>query len=294
MPMLNPASDVTTIELQLFKLSALVMTLIGVPIILGIFWIVWRYRMREGHTGYDPTFDHSPLINKVTFFVPLLTIVALGTLTWVYTHRLDPYRPRQDPAGRLPYEIQAIALDYKWLFIYPEAGVATVNELAAPAGRAVTIRLSSDPMMTSLFIPALVSQIYAMTGMETRANFLAAAPGEFEGANAMYSGPEFYLQRFRTRILAAQDFDGWLRSVAGGQLDGAAAPPEALLDFARYRKLAERTPGAPVMAFKGVEPYLFEKVLRQFDPAYRMNPLPAALPPSSAPDRASANPHKGH
>ncbi|MCA0422195.1 MAG: COX aromatic rich motif-containing protein [Proteobacteria bacterium] len=294
MPMLNPASDVTTIELQLFKLSALVMTLIGVPIILGILWIVWRYRMREGHTGYDPSFDESAVINKVTFYVPLLTIVALGTLTWVYTHRLDPYRPRTDPAGLPPYEIQAIALDYKWLFIYPEAGVATVNELAAPAGRAVTIRISSDPMMTSLFIPSLVSQIYAMTGMETRANFLAAAPGEFEGANAMYSGPEFYMQRFKTRIMTQADFQGWLASVAAGTMPGATAAQEPLLDFARYRKLAERTPGAPVMAFTRVEPALFQTVLRQYEPAYRMNPLPVTIASSPAAAGAVAKPHKGH
>lgn len=291
--MLSPASDVTATEYELLKISTLIMTLIGAPIILGIVWIVLRFRDRKGHAGYDPSFDESPLISNVTFYVPLLTIVTLGALTWIYTHRLDPYRPRPDPASLPPYEIQAVSLDYKWLFIHPEAGVASVNELVAPAGRSVTIRLTSDPMMTSIFMPALVSQIYAMTGMETRANFMAPQPGEYDGANAMYSGPEFYKQRFKVRLLAKDDFAAWVRSVAGGQAPGTDIKRETTLDFARYLKLAERTPGYPVTAFARVEPRLFEKIVRQFSPAYRMNPLPSAAGKSERHgDRGTAT-HEG-
>ena len=224
MPMLNPVGDVTETILELLTISTVVMLAIVVPVIAGALWIAWRYRDRPDHAGYDPKFDHSPVIDKVTFYVPLLTIAVLGSLTWIYTHKLDPYKVRPGGDTSTPYEIFAVALDYKWLFIYPSAGVATVNELVAPIDRPVTIRITSDPMMTSLFIPSLVSQIYAMPGMETRANFMAPVAAELDGANAMYSGPEFYRQRFKTRLVAQPAFDEWLAKVGGKAPEGAAGP----------------------------------------------------------------------
>jgi cytochrome o ubiquinol oxidase subunit 2 len=271
------------------------MLAIIVPVILGTLWIAWRYRDRPDHQGYDPQFDHSPTIDKFTFYVPLLTIATLGSLTWVYTHRLDPYKVRTGGDTPVPFEIQAVSLDYKWLFIYPDAGVATVNELVAPTDRAVTIRITSDPMMTSLFIPSLVSQIYAMTGMETRANFMAPVTAELEGANAMYSGPGFSKQRFKVRLLTQPDFGEWLKKVGGGAAEGtAAAKQEPLLDLARYRTLAERSEGYPVTYFRAVEPGLFEQVVRQYQPRYRMNPLLARAETPGTTTAGVPATHRGH
>ena len=289
MPMLNPVGDVGVDELELLKFSALVMAVIVVPIIIGTLWIVWRYRAGASGGAYDPEFDHSPVIDKFTFYVPLITIAILGALTWTYTHRLDPYRVRPGGGIPIPYEIQAVSLDYKWLFIYPEAGVATVNELVAPTDRAVTIRITSDPMMTSLFIPGLISQIYAMTGMETRANFMAPTPAVFDGANAMYSGPEFYAQRFKTRLVPEQEFTGWLRTVASSTQAADGAKAEGRLDFTRYKDLAKRTKGYPVTYFNAVEPMLFQSIVRQYAPAYTMNPLPAQTPGTRAAKAADAS-----
>ncbi|MCA0418042.1 MAG: COX aromatic rich motif-containing protein [Proteobacteria bacterium] len=293
MPMLNPVGDVTTTILDLFKFSTIVMLVIIVPVILGTLWIAWRYRDRPDHQGYDPQFDHSPTIDKFTFYVPLLTIATLGSLTWVYTHRLDPYRVRAGGSTPVPFEIQAVSLDYKWLFIYPEAGVATVNEMAAPIDRPVTIRITSDPMMTSLFIPSLVSQIYAMTGMETRANFMAPVTAELDGANAMYSGPGFSKQRFKVRLLAQPDFGAWLKTI-GGDASAGTAKREPMLDMARYRTLAERSEGYPVTYFRAVAPGLFEQVVQQYQPRYRMNPLLARAEAPGATTAAAAATHRGH
>ncbi len=295
MPMLNPVGDVTTAEYELLKISTFVMSVIGLPIILATLWVVWRYRASANNEDFETKFDHSSLINKVTFFVPLLTIFALGTLTWVYTHRLDPYRPRNDGSNLPPYEIQAVSLDYKWLFIYPDKSVAIVNELVAPIGRAVTIRVTSDPMMTSIFIPSLISQIYAMTGMETRANFMAPTPAVLDGANAMYSGPQFEKQRFKVRLVPMAQFQSWLQLVAGGApivSQGGDIKSEPLLDFARYRKLAERTPGYPITAFNKVEPGLFQRIVQQYEPRYRMNPLPMA--PQKSANNSNATTTSSH
>lgn len=297
MPMLNPVGDVTTTILELLTISTIVMAVIIVPVIVGTLWIVWRYRDRSDHRGYDPQFDHSPVIDKVTFYVPLVTIAVLGALTWVYTHRLDPYRVRPGGDSQVPYEIQAIGLDYKWLFVYPQAGVATVNELVAPTGRAVTIRITSDPMMTSLFIPSLISQIYAMPGMETRANFMAPKTAELDGANAMYSGPEFFTQRFKTRLVDQPDFDAWLKKVGGGAgVGGAAAAPkvEPVLDFGRYKALSKRTDGYPVTYFGKVEGDLFAQVVRQYQPQYRLNTLPVRVETSNATTGAGPAAHQRH
>lgn len=292
MPVLDPIGDVGQQELELLVLSAIIMAIIVVPTILGAFWVVWRYRAKANNADYDPDFEYSPIITKVTLYVPLLTIALLGSLTWVYTHRLDPYRVRPGGSSRTPYEIQAVGLDYKWLFIYPEAGVATVNELVAPTNRAVTIRITSDPMMTALFIPGLISQIYAMTGMETRANFMAPTPAERDGANAMYSGPDFFKQRFKTKLVTQTDFDAWLGKVASAKSSATEPTAEPRLDFARYKELARRTSGYPVTYFNSVAPNLFQDVARQFDPSYTVHPLPTQSADQSA--KASADAPANH
>jgi len=273
MPMLNPIGTVASAQLELLMWSTLIMLSIIVPVIMGTLWIVWHYRSTSGKATYDPEFRESKFLHGVTLFAPLVIIIALGGLNWVYTHRLDPYRPVD--AEERPFEIQAVSLDYKWLFIYPDAGVATVNELVAPVDEPVTIRITSDPMMTALFIPGLTSQIYAMPGMETRANFHADREGVLDGANAMFSGPGFENQRFETRLLGREKFDNWIRSMGAGS---ASLPDDAevkevknepLLDMAGYRKLAERTQGYPLTHFASVETGLFAKIVRLFDPGIR-------------------------
>ncbi|MCA8927619.1 MAG: COX aromatic rich motif-containing protein [Alphaproteobacteria bacterium] len=268
-PLLNPVGAVGEAEANLFFLSVTVMLIIIVPVMIATLWFAWRYRAANNGRDYDPNFVEHPVINKITVFVPLFTIAILGGLTWVYTHRLDPYRP---VVAGAPYEIQAISLDYKWLFVYPDEGVATVNELVAPAGRPVTLRMTADPMMTSIFVPGLISQIYTMPGMESRANFYSKTAAELQGSNAMYSGPGFEYQRFTTRIMPANAFRSWIDDVKSGK--GAAGKKEALLDRAAYDRLVQRSTNNPVTHFAAVRPGLFARVVQKYTPQYIMRELP--------------------
>ena len=270
MPMLNPVGSVGEGEAELFYISVGIMLAIIVPIMIALLWFAWRYRASGPDDGYDPSFDDSPIIHQVTLFVPLFTIAVLGGLTWIYTHKLDPYRPIA--SAQPVYEIQAVSLDYKWLFIYPQAGVATINELVAPTGRAVTIRITSDPMMTALFIPGLISQIYAMPGMETRANFLADRQAVLQGSNVMYSGPGFETQRFKAKLVAPQDFNAWLAQVKDAQ--GSEAKHEPTLDQGRYDALTKISTNDPVIYFASVQPDLFVRAVRKYMPHYEPKPLP--------------------
>ena len=270
MPILNPTGSVGEAEARLFYLAVGVMLLIIVPVMLGTLWLAWHYRASSRKHDYDPEFDDSPVINKVTLFVPLFTIAILGSLTWVYTHRLDPYRPM--PGDQRPYEIQAISFDYKWAFIYPEEGIATLNELVAPVGRPVTLRMTSDPMMTSIFIPGLISQIYAMPGMETRANFMAEQTAVKQGANAMYSGPGFEYQRFKTRLVTPEEFSAWVASVKQGRSEGAKPLP--MFDWAQYQALLPQSTDTPVTHYARIDPEIFSKSVRKYMPHYRLQPLP--------------------
>ena len=269
MPMLDPAGSVGEAEARLFYLSVGVMLMIIVPVILITLWFAWRYRASSSKDAYDPKFSSSSIIGRITLFVPLLTIAFLGSINWVYTHRLDPYRPM--PGKGAPYEIQAISLDYKWLFIYPEEGVATINELVAPTGRPITLRMTSDPMMTAIFIPGLISQIYTMPGMETRANFQADTPVVRQGANAMYSGPGFEYQRFKARLVSPEDFRRWVAALKQGQ---GGEKQVAVLDWAGFQALLSPSTDNPVTHYASVEAGLFSRAVRKYMPHYRMKPLP--------------------
>lgn len=298
MPMLNPIGTVGEDETRLFYLAVGVMLMIIVPVIVLTLWFAWRYRASSKKDDYDPSFTNSSVIGQVTLFIPLLTIAALGTLTWIYTHRLDPYRPM--PGKGTPYEIQAISLDYKWLFIYPEEGIATINELVAPTGRPVTLRMTSDPMMTSIFIPGLVSQIYTMPGMETRANFMVHSPTVRQGANGMYSGPGFEYQRFKTRLVSPEDFQGWIALVKQGK--GDSEKHGAMLDWAEFNALLPQSTVNPVTYFANVEPDLFTRAVRKYMPHYQMKPLPdraefdQGILPAPTPGQAAMTgmSHQGH
>ncbi len=275
-PILNPNGYVGEMEFQLLWVTLLIMAAIVIPVIILTFWVLWRYRA-SADANYDPDFDHSPVISAVTIFVPFATIAGLGWANWDYTHSLDPYRPLGKE--QTPYEIDAISLDYKWLFIYPEDGLATVNELVAPVDTPVTIRVTSDPVMTSIFIPGLISQIYAMPGSETRSNFLATEPRVMDGANAQFNGPDFANQRFKTHLLTKEDFKSWVEAAKTGKplAESPGFVFEPVMSFERYQTLAKQSPSEPIMYFGNVEPNLFEKIVRIYSPHYQMNPLPTEV-----------------
>jgi cytochrome o ubiquinol oxidase subunit 2 len=257
---LNPAGDVAVQQRNLLIESTALMLIIIIPVMVLIVLFAWRYRHSNKTARYEPEWDHSTHLEVVIWAAPLLIIICLGALTWVGTHLLDPYRPigrisaeQQVAAGTQPLEVQVVALDWKWLFIYPQYGIATVNELAAPVDRPINFKITASSVMNSFYIPALAGQVYAMPGMETQLNAVANQAGSFQGISANYSGAGFSGMHFAFQALANADFDKWIASVkaAGGSLDRAG-----------YTTLARPSENEPVHRYAGVDASLYDAILR--------------------------------
>jgi cytochrome o ubiquinol oxidase subunit 2 len=261
--LLNPSGDIANQQGRLIVVSTVLMLIIIVPVIALTLYFAWRYRQssKEAEAEYAPDWDHSTQLELAIWAAPLLIIIALGAITWISTHTLDPYRPldridagRPVPADVKPLEVQVVALDWKWLFIYPEQGIATVNEMAAPVDRPISFKLTASTVMNSFFIPALAGQIYAMPGMETRLHAVINKPGEFEGFSANYSGAGFSGMRFKFHGLSNEGFDQWVQKVKAGK-DGA-------LDREKYQQTLERpTEREPVRHYGSVAPDLYGAIL---------------------------------
>jgi cytochrome o ubiquinol oxidase subunit II len=223
--LLHPAGAVAAQQGHLIVVSTILMLLVIVPVIALTFLFAWRYRKSNTEATYTPDWDHSTQLELVIWAAPLLIIIALGAVTWINTHTLDPYRPlrRRDAAHPVatdvkPLTVEVVALDWKWLFIYPEQGIAVVNELGAPADVPITFKITASSVMNSFFIPALAGQIYAMPGMETELHAVMSSPGDFDGFSANYSGAGFSDMRFKFHSMSAGDFEHWVQTVkAGGQ-----------------------------------------------------------------------------
>jgi len=258
---MNPSGDIAAQQGRLIFVSTLLMLLIIVPVIILIVLFAWRYRKNNTAAIYEPDWDHSTKLELVIWGAPLLIIIALGLLTWISTHLLDPYRPLQRldanrpiPMGTKPLVVQVVALDWKWLFIYPEQGIATVNELVTPVDVPVRFKITASSVMNSFYIPALAGQIYAMPGMDTTLNAVINKPGEYEGFSANYSGAGFSHMRFKYHGVSAADFDGWVQKTKAG---GGA------LNRADYLALAKPSEREPVHRYGAVAPELYHAIVNR-------------------------------
>ena len=256
---LNPSGDIAAQQRDLVVVSTVLMLLIIVPVMALTVMFAWRYRHSNSAARYEPDWDHSTHLELVIWAAPLLIVICLGALTWMGTHLLDPYRPiSRVAAGRplareaKPLEVNVVALDWKWLFVYPEYGIATVNELAAPVNRQINFRITASSMMNSFYIPALAGQIYAMPGMETKLHAVMNKPGVYRGFSANYSGAGFSGMRFAFHGLAQADFDKWVANVKAG---GGA------LDRDDYLELERPSENVPVHRYASVDPGLYTAIL---------------------------------
>lgn len=258
---LNPAGDIAARQGDLIVVATLLMLIVIVPVIALTFWFAWRYRASNPSATYTPDWDHSTQLELVIWGVPLLIIIALGAVTWISTHLLDPYRPldriadgRPVPADVKPLEIQVVALDWKWLFVYPEQGVASVNEVAVPVDRPVHFRITASSVMNTFYVPALAGMIYGMPGMESNLNAVINAPGEYEGFSANYSGAGFSHMRFKFHGLTDADFGRWVEGVRGS---------DDALTRAAYLELEKPSSRNPVKHFASVDKRLYEAILNR-------------------------------
>jgi len=256
--LMNPSGDVANQQGQLIVVSTVLMLLIIIPVIGLTIFFAWRYRQSNKEATYSPEWDHSTGLELIIWAAPLLIIIALGAVTWISTHTLDPYRrlSRLDATRALavdakPLVVEVVALDWKWLFIYPEQGIAVVNELAAPVDVPITFKITASTVMNSFFIPSLAGQIYAMPGMETRLHAVMNKPGEYEGFSSNYSGAGFSDMKFKFHGLSQADFDKWL---ATAKASGKAMSRE---DYLKLEKPSERE---PIAHYGSVQPELFDLI----------------------------------
>jgi len=252
---MHPAGDVAVQERDLVLVSTGLLLLIIVPVMVLTVVVAWRYRASNTRATYDPEWHHSTGLEVAIWAAPLAIIIALGALTWISTHVLDPYRPiariapgKATPAAAEPLTVEVVAMNWKWLFIYPKLGIATVNELAAPVNTPTAFRLTSTTMMNAFYIPALAGQIYAMPGMVTQLHAVINTPGVYDGFSSNYSGDGFSDMKFKYRGMTQADFDRWVTSVKAG---GGS------LDRTGYLKLAEPSQKEPVRRYAAVDADLF-------------------------------------
>lgn len=259
MVLLNPTGDVAAQQSNLLVFATVLMLIVIVPVMALTVLFAVRYRASNTEAEYAPDWDHSARIELVVWAVPLLIIIVLGAVTYVGTHHLDPYRP----LGRIdadtpvaedvqPLEVQAVSLDWKWLFILPQYDIAVVNELALPVDRPVRFSLTSEKVMNTFSVPTMAGMVYSMAGMETTLHGVMNAEGTYEGRSAHYSGAGFSQMRFDVIATDAGGFDAWVAGIrdAGGRLDRDA-----------YLELAEPSVAHPVAAYDGVEANLFDLIV---------------------------------
>ena len=266
--LMSPSGDVAMQQRDLILISTGLMLLIIVPVIALTLLFAWRYRKANTQADYRPDWDHSTQLELVIWAAPLLIIIALGAITWISTHELDPYRPiarldakRIVPEGTKPLVVEVVALDWKWLFIYPEQGIALVNELAAPVDRPIQFKITASTVMNSFFIPALAGQIYAMPGMETKLHAVINKPGSFDGFSANYSGHGFSNMRFKFYGLTPDGFDKWVQTNKEGSKQLTRA------DYLQLEKPSERD---PVQRYASVDASLYKAILNRCVEANKM------------------------
>jgi cytochrome o ubiquinol oxidase subunit 2 len=245
--------------------SLAIMLAIVVPTILATLGFAFWYRAGNPRARHLPEWSHSGRIELVVWAIPAMVIILLGGVSWIGSHELDPARPL---AGEGTLDIQVVSLDWKWLFIYPREGVASVNELVVPAGVPLHFSLTSSSVMNSFFVPELGSMIYTMNGMVTELNLKADAAGSFQGRSAHYSGDGFSDMHFEVRALAAPQFSAWVAE---------ARRSLAELDVRTYEALELPAGNAAPQLFGRVAPGLFRDVATQVIPPAPGPDAPAVL-----------------
>ena len=251
---LSPGGPVAAATRHEFLFVCLVMLFVIGPVLLLVPLIAWHYRLSNTSSAYRPDWDFNWPLEGLIWIPPSLIVVGLAVFLWRDTHNLDPYKPL--PGQTI--EIQAVALDWKWLFIYPAQGVATVNRLVIPAGQPVHLTLTSATVMQSILMPRLAGQIYAMAGMRTQLNFAADAPGIYLGENVQFNGTGFQNEKFEVASLDPGGFKAWLAETK--------SQPNRL-DPAAYQSISRRSVLPHPLAYGAVDPGLFDRIVGLAQPS---------------------------
>src|SRR5882762_2330620 len=256
---LDPHGPIASAERQILFNSLGIMLAIVIPTIVATLGVAWWFRSSNRRATYLPEFEYSGRLELLVWSIPAMTVLLVGGVAWVGAHDLDPRKPISPTVK--PLAVQVVSLDWKWLFIYPEQGIASVNHLTVPVGTPVSFELTSSSVMNSFFVPQLGSQIYTMSGMVTRLQLQADHPGSYRGLSAQYSGNGFADMRFKVDAVPAAQFAQWVTAARNG---GPA------LDQATYADLAKPSQAVAPFTYRSVASGLFQQILS--------SPLPTSLP----------------
>ena len=246
---LNAQGPVAAHERHLFRVVFGILFFVWVPVIILVPAFAYHYRLSNTKDAFRPKWAFSWTLEGFIWLPPFAIVVLLAILLWPATQRDDPYTRLAERGP--PLRIQAIALDWKWVFIYPDSHVATVNQLAVPAGRPVQLQLTSGTVMQSLLLPQLAGQIYAMAGMRTKLNFAADKPGRYMGENVQFSGEKFAQQKFAIIAMTPDAYRGWLDK---------AKTVNRPLDAKAWATLSKRDTVSPA-TFSSVPAHFFDDVV---------------------------------
>jgi len=260
----HPKGPIGDAERFVIIVAIALMLIVVIPVAVMDFLFPRKYRSTNPKATYMPKWSRSAKIEWVVWLVPAVIVTVLGTLVWHFTLHLDPYKPID--TGAKPVNIEVVSMDWKWLFIYPDRNIATVNQLVFPAGVPLSFRITSDSVMTSFFIPQLGSQIYAMAGMQTRLHLLADEPGTYLGQNQHFSGRGFAGMHFKAIAVSPKEYEAWVQKVK-------QSPDK--LDPARYQELEKPSANYSVTLFSSVTTGLFDRTIRKYNKT--MNPIPGGL-----------------
>jgi cytochrome o ubiquinol oxidase subunit 2 len=252
---LDPHGPVAGAERTILFDALAIMLAIVIPTIVGAAWVAWWFRASNRKALYEPDFAYSGRIEILVWSIPTLIILFLGGVIWISSHQLDPAVPLESDTRAT--EIEVVSLDWKWLFIYPDRGVASINELVIPAGAPVHFQLTSASVMNTFFVPQLAGMIYTMNGMVTQLNFAASHPGEFWGRSGMFSGDGFPDMYFKVRAVPPEEYERWIT---------AAQTAGPTLDRPAYEELEAQNIAERPYTYRNVDPALFHAITTQVVP----------------------------
>ncbi|MDO8603931.1 MAG: ubiquinol oxidase subunit II [bacterium] len=253
MGVFNPKGVIALAEKDLIVTTTLLMLIVVIPVFVLLAAFIWRYRATNTKATYTPDWSGSKILETIWWAIPTAIIIALGIITWKSTHALNPYTPLVSNVP--PITIEVVALDWKWLFIYPEQNIATVNFVQFPVGTPVNFKITGDAPMNSFWIPQLGGQIYAMAGMNTKLHLMASEAGEYAGLSANYSGAGFSGMKFTAKASTQEEFDAWVETVRQSPIT---------LSLSEYDELAQKSRNNPVTYYSSAEENLYGKIIMKY------------------------------
>jgi cytochrome o ubiquinol oxidase subunit 2 len=251
--LLDPSGIVASKERDLIIFTVLLGAIVVIPVFFMLFFVAWRYREGNEKAEYQPEWQNNRWLEGLWWGIPLIIISILGVVAWQSSHDLDPYRPLD--SDKTPVRVQVIALQWRWLFIYPEERIASMNELRFPVNTPVNFEITADAPMNSFWIPKLGSQVYAMSGMSTKLHLEASELGDFEGSSANISGEGFADMRFIAKAVSDHDFHLWKE---------ATRQSSTQLNKELYRQLAKPTHDTKVYSYSLQDTGLYDTIVMKY------------------------------